>query len=114
GLTVLALKRPQSLPFDLSNAPATTSAITLMLGGVDEIERSDVGWLEATRTPSRAAVANFCLRVKAAPKSKIPTMRTISHGRETANSTIWAPLFPPRSCVCSSNHNLLTKNRRFS
>src|ERR1700692_4749178 len=60
------------------------------------MERSLVGWLAPKRAASRTALFNSCLRLKAPPKSKIPTTRTTSNGRETANS-IMAAASVPRS-----------------
>ena len=40
------------------------------------------------RAPSRVALLSSCFRLKAPPKSKIPTTNTIKSGSETANSAI--------------------------
>src|SRR5216684_1536904 len=75
-----------------------------------EERRSFVGRLEPKRAPSRAALFSFCFRLKALPKSKIPTTKTTSNGRATANSSNWDAWVPPR--VQSVDLNFLVRWRR--
>ena len=50
-----------------------------------------MGRLDAKRAPSRAMLLSICFRLNAPPKSKIPTTKTTSNGRATANSSSCEP-----------------------
>jgi hypothetical protein len=87
----VAESNPQSLTFAAVRLFATVSRIAQTESGVPQLpvrDKSRVVWLAPVRAASSAALWIFCFKLKAAPKSKMPTTSTTRRGSDTANSTI--------------------------